>query len=60
MAARELAREGHQPIVFEQGSRPGGVWIYTDAVEEAKMPGETCCFLPSFCATILSPSKGQL
>ena len=39
VAARELAREGHQPIVFEQGSRPGGVWVYTDDVEEASMPG---------------------
>lgn len=40
VAARELAREGHQPVVFEQGGRPGGVWVYTDAVEEASMPGQ--------------------
>ena len=40
VAARELAREGHQPTVFEQGSRAGGVWVYTDAVEEADMPGD--------------------
>ena len=43
VAARELAREGHQPTVFEQGCRPGGVWVYTDAVEEAAMPGEEPC-----------------
>ena len=40
VAARELAREGHQPTVFEQGSRSGGVWVYTDAVEEANMLGK--------------------
>ena len=41
VAARELAREGHQPTVWEQGRRPGGVWVYSDAVEEAAMPGAT-------------------
>lgn len=60
MAARELAREGHRPAVFEQGSRPGGVWVYTDAVEEAQMPGEVHCFLLKHCATFLAPSRGQL
>ena len=34
VTARELIREGHRPTVFEQGSRVGGVWVYTDKVEE--------------------------
>ena len=34
MAARELLREGHRPTVLEQGSRAGGVWVYTEATEE--------------------------
>ncbi len=34
VAARELLREGHRPTVFEQGSRAGGVWVYTEATEE--------------------------
>lgn len=34
VAARELLHEGHNPTVFEQGARPGGVWVYTDGVEE--------------------------
>ena len=34
VTARELVREGHRPVIFEQGSRVGGVWVYTDRVEE--------------------------
>lgn len=34
VTARELAKEGHMPTVFEQGTRVGGVWVYTDKVEE--------------------------
>lgn len=34
VTARELLREGHRPTVFEQGTRVGGVWVYTDKVEE--------------------------
>ena len=60
MAARELTREGHQATVFEQGCRPGGVWVYTDAVEEAHMPGDTACFLSSPCATFMQFGRGQL
>ena len=33
VAARELLREGHQVTVFEKGSTVGGVWVYTDDVE---------------------------
>ena len=36
VAARELLREGHQPTVFEQGSRAGGVWVYTEETEEGE------------------------
>ncbi|KAI8476836.1 MAG: FAD/NAD(P)-binding domain-containing protein [Monoraphidium minutum] len=32
-AARELLREGHAPVVFEQAAEPGGVWVYTDATD---------------------------
>ena len=35
MTARELIREGHRTTIFEQGSRLGGVWVYTDKVEES-------------------------
>lgn len=35
MAARELRREGHRPTVFEQSTKVGGVWVYTDKVEES-------------------------
>ena len=59
VAARELAREGHQPTVFEQGCRPGGVWVYTDAVEEAAMPGEEpCIFWSSLCDHKQVPFQG--
>ncbi|EIE25007.1 FAD/NAD(P)-binding domain-containing protein [Coccomyxa subellipsoidea C-169] len=34
VTARELRREGHEPVIFEQGSKVGGVWVYTDKVEE--------------------------
>ena len=30
-AARELTREGHAVVVFEQGHDVGGVWVYDDA-----------------------------
>lgn len=33
-AARELVREGHVVTVLEQTDRIGGVWAYTDAVED--------------------------
>ena len=59
MAARELIREGHRATVFEQGGRPGGVWVYTDAVEEANMPGDTACPRTSSSATLLSLTRGQ-
>jgi hypothetical protein len=32
-AARELLREGHAPVVFEQGPEPGGTWVYSDAAD---------------------------
>ncbi|KAK9908844.1 hypothetical protein WJX75_003644 [Coccomyxa subellipsoidea] len=35
VTARELIREGHRTTIFEQGSRLGGVWVYTDKVEES-------------------------
>lgn len=38
VAARELLREGHAPTVYEQGGRPGGVWVYTDEAEEGHAP----------------------
>ena len=34
VAARELRREGHQVTVFEQADQVGGVWVYTDEVED--------------------------
>ncbi len=34
VAARELARAGHRPTVFEQGDAPGGVWVYSDKTED--------------------------
>jgi hypothetical protein len=32
-AARELLREGHTPVVFEQGSQPGGIWMYDERTD---------------------------
>jgi cation diffusion facilitator CzcD-associated flavoprotein CzcO len=39
VAARELQREGHKVTVFEQGSKVGGVWVYTDDVEDDDLAG---------------------
>lgn len=33
VAAREVAREGHNPTVYEQSAELGGVWAYTGEVE---------------------------
>ncbi|XP_062026007.1 flavin-containing monooxygenase FMO GS-OX-like 2 [Rosa rugosa] len=33
VAARELRREGHNVVVFEQGDQLGGNWVYTPEVE---------------------------
>lgn len=33
-AIRELVREGHAVTAFEQGPGPGGVWVYTEQVED--------------------------
>ncbi|XP_057449844.1 flavin-containing monooxygenase FMO GS-OX-like 4 isoform X2 [Lotus japonicus] len=33
VAARELRREGHRVVVFEQGEQVGGTWVYTPEVE---------------------------
>lgn len=40
-AARELLREGHAPVVFEQGRATGGVWVYDDAVDADSL-GSAC------------------
>ena len=34
VTASELLAAGHQPAVFEQAEQIGGVWVYTDAVED--------------------------
>ncbi len=39
VAARELLREGHKVTVFEQGSRVGGVWVYTEEIEKDDLLG---------------------
>jgi hypothetical protein len=31
--ARELRAEGHSVVVFEQGARLGGVWVYSEAAD---------------------------
>lgn len=33
IASRELLKEGHQVTVFEQGSSPGGLWLYSNDVD---------------------------
>uniref|UniRef100_A0ACD5WQX2 Uncharacterized protein n=1 Tax=Avena sativa TaxID=4498 RepID=A0ACD5WQX2_AVESA len=38
MAARELQREGHTPVVFERGAAVGGNWRYDDAPASAEDP----------------------
>ena len=32
VAARELTREGHTPVVFERAASIGGNWVYDDAL----------------------------
>jgi cation diffusion facilitator CzcD-associated flavoprotein CzcO len=32
VAARELRKEGHEVVVFEQQEQLGGIWLYTDQV----------------------------
>ena len=36
-AARELKKEGHAVVVFEQSSEVGGVWVYDERVETDKL-----------------------
>jgi thioredoxin reductase len=33
VTARELARAGHQPVVFEKSHSVGGVWVYSPSTE---------------------------
>ena len=40
VAARELVQEGHHVTIFEKGSAPGGVWVYTDEVEAPDLLGK--------------------
>ena len=39
MAARELRREGHDVVVYEQQDRVGGVWVYDEAIEDDDLLG---------------------
>ena len=43
VAARELRKEGHRVVVFEQQHRVGGVWVYDDAIEEDDLLGLNGC-----------------
>ena len=38
-AAKELRAEGHTPVVFEQGTDVGGVWVYDARVESDDVTG---------------------
>jgi hypothetical protein len=42
VTARELRRAGHAVTVYEAQAAPGGVWVYTDAVEEGALHGGHC------------------
>jgi cation diffusion facilitator CzcD-associated flavoprotein CzcO len=33
VSIRELLKEGHQVTGFEQGAKPGGVWVYDEATD---------------------------
>lgn len=46
VAARELVNEGHKVTVFEKGSCTGGVWVYTDEVENPDLLGRSNCSSP--------------
>lgn len=39
VTARQLARYGLNPTIFEQSHAPGGVWIYTDDIESDDLLG---------------------
>lgn len=38
-AAQQLRSEGHSVVVFEQGPRSGGVWLYGDATDDDPLGG---------------------
>jgi len=38
-AARELLKEGHRPVVFEQAGAVGGTWIYDERAVDARPLG---------------------
>ncbi|CAH8389062.1 unnamed protein product [Eruca vesicaria subsp. sativa] len=40
VAARELHREGHTVIAFEREKQVGGLWVYTDRVEQDSLSQE--------------------
>lgn len=46
VAARELRREGHSPVVFERADAVGGVWVYDDAVAggSEQRPSSSCLY----------------
>jgi cation diffusion facilitator CzcD-associated flavoprotein CzcO len=33
VSIRELLKEGHSVTGFEQGAKPGGVWVYDEATD---------------------------
>ncbi|KAL6847688.1 hypothetical protein ACP4OV_022476 [Aristida adscensionis] len=59
VAARELRREGHAPVVFERAAAAGGTWVYGDADDghaslyaslRTNLPREVMGFLDFPCA----------
>jgi hypothetical protein len=44
IASRELLKEGHQVTVFEQGSSPGGLWLYSDNTDIDTNQAHSSCY----------------
>jgi len=44
IASRELLKEGHQVTVFEQGSSPGGLWLYSDNTDKDTNQARSSCY----------------
>ena len=40
IAARELQREGHRPIIFEKSDKIGGLWVYDPRTESDPLSHE--------------------
>ncbi|KQJ93635.1 flavin-containing monooxygenase FMO GS-OX5 isoform X2 [Brachypodium distachyon] len=60
VAARELRREGHSPVVFERADAVGGVWVYDDAGGGSEQRPSSSCLYASLRTNLPRESMGFL